>query len=262
VVQGYYQADLRIGLWRAGTTSREGRSGDLETPPAPKLLLLELGTATRADFVLERGNGVIEGRLLDENGAPFAKLACSVVRVMSQEIPDSDRLLRLESRVLETESSIDGSFRADHLAEGRYVIFVDAWSFKPFARPGENRIGPADRRTEVDVSNARPVRAEIVVRRSRSVELQVEIELAPAWRKEHGIPTLWPTVRFVCDDTFADGSQARRTISVTEGRFRQYIEAALQSPRFELELGKTTATYPITIPSGADVVPLVLRFPQ
>lgn len=262
VVKGYYQADLGTGLWLAETTSPGGKQGDLEAPPEPKLLRLDLGSATRADFTLERGSGVIEGRVLDENGAAFAGLTCAVARVTSQRIPDSDRVLRFESRVFETESSTDGSFRAKYLAQGRYVILVDARKFNPFARPGENRVGGGDHGTEVDVSNANSVRAEIVLRRSRPVELQVEIEVAPEWRKENGVPTLWPAIRFVSDDTFADGSQVRHTIGATEGRFRQFVEAELRSPRFELELGKTTATYPVAIPAGVDVVPLVLRFPQ
>ena len=259
--QGYYEADLRAGLWRGEPQGRGGRSGELQAPAEPKLVRLDPRTPARADFTLEQGGGTIEGRIVDESGDPFPGLSCAGARILSVRIPDTARPLRIESGCFELESSADGSFRAEGLSEGRYVLRVEPRTFYPFAKEGENRIGAIDRGTEIEVSSARPTTVRIVVRRPRSIRLDVVIEIAPEWRKQNAIPTLWPLVRFVADDVLEDGSQIRRTLNPDEGRFQLSIEAALRSPRFDLELGEAQATYPITIPSGADVVPLVLRFP-
>src|SRR6185369_15489367 len=172
-------------------------------------------------------------------------------------MPDTDRFLRVESQVFGMDASADGAFHAQRLAKGLYVLRVEPWTFNPFATPGDNRIGAVDPGTEVDLSSSSPARVQIGVRRSRPVRVSVEIEIASEWRKENAIPTLWPIARVVADDVLDNGLQVRRTGDSGQGRFQLHIEAALRNPRLELELGPAKAVYPITIPAGADVLPLV-----
>jgi hypothetical protein len=260
--QGYFEGDLREGLWLAETAGRGSRSGELQTPPEPKLVQVDPGSATRVDLALERGTGRIEGRVVDEEGKPFDGIAVVGASVFTKRLPDSNREVRIESAVFTVDSNAEGAFRADHLREGPCILKVLPGTFYPFAKRGENRIGAVDPGKVVEVQSSSTTRVELVVRRPRPVHLRVEVVVDPAWRKQSAVPTLMPAVRFLSDDVREDGTPVRKDIGLTDGRFTIDFEAALTSPRFFLKCGATEATYPIYLTPGVDPPPLVLRFPQ
>ena len=257
---GNYEGELRSGLWLVEVGDNEIVSG-FERSPRPQIHRLDPGSRTQVDFRAEPGSGRIIGRVRDNAGADFNEIDVSADRLLTMEIPGSDRTIELEFAVDGSGTDPDGGFGMQLLPQGRYRVHV-AWNgFDPFDSQGQNKVGGIDRGKVVEVVGSDPVHVELVACRPRVVRVSVDVVVDEGWRASHAVPTLLPAVRFVTDDRWENGMEIARSLGAKKTRYELCFEAALASPRFELKLGETTATYPIVVGDSSDKLNVSLRFP-
>jgi hypothetical protein len=276
VSSGKFEGEVHDGIWSAeafdsvtlatSPASRVVLNSLLPhaecSPPPPQIRRLRAGTGEELDFAYERGQGVIEGRIVDETNRPFAGVHVSALRIFAETDPESGVTIRREQRIQEARSSENGSFSLQELPPARYRVVVKPRDDLGILPPGASPIGDGRHEAEVTLGADGVARVEITVPRSHPVRVHgtIDVDHEKLGAAQLGLRT--PSVFLALHPSGPSAPAIRYMLECVGDRFDFYLDSGVRDPSIEIELDSLRASYPFTIAPSSEPEALVLRFPK